>query len=109
MKTTFADLPPVTVVIDGVAFDNYHYDEVADTLCFHIGPTAWAVDFDETVEDHHLRFGPEGELLSLTILNARWLLDRDGAINVTLRDGGPTSRLSGELVEPLLVETLRYA
>jgi len=103
------DLPPVAIAIDGTAFDRYHYDQVADTLCFHIGPTKWAVDFDETVEDHHLRFGADGELLSVTILNARWLLDRDGAIDVTLRNGGPTTRLPRELVEPLLRETLSYA
>ena len=109
MKPASAELPPVAVVIDGIAFDSYHYDEVADTLCFHIGPTAWAVDFDETVEDHLLRFGADGDLLSLTILNARWLLDRDGAIEATLHDGGPTTRLPREVVEPLLVETLRYA
>jgi hypothetical protein len=109
VKPAFADLPPVAVVIGGIAFDSCHYDEVADTLCFHIGPTAWAIDFDETVEDHHLRFGAEGQLLSLTILNARWLLDRNGAIDVTLREGGPTTRLPRDVVEPLLAETLRYA
>ncbi len=109
MNTTVDDLPPVAVQIDDVAFDRYHYDEVADTLCFHAGPTAWAVDFDETAEEHLMRFGVSGDLLSLTILNARWHLDRDGAIDVTLHDGGPTTRLPREVVEPLLVETLRYA
>lgn len=109
MNTAADDLPPVAVVIDGVAFDRYHYDEIADTLCFHTGPTAWAVDFDETAEEHLMRFAASGDLLSLTILNVRWRLDRDGAIDVTLNDGGPTTRLSRELVEPLLVETLRYA
>lgn len=109
MNTTIDDFPPVAVAIDGVTFDRYHYDEVADTLCFHTGPTAWAVDFDETTEDHLMRFDRRGKLLSLTILNARWHLDRDGTIDVTLRDGGPTTRLAREVVEPLLVETLRYA
>ena len=109
MKRASLDMPRVSLRIDDVVFDRYHYYEVADALCFHTGPTEWAVDFDETAEDHHLRFGAEGELLSLTILNARWLLDRDGAIDVTLRDGGPTTRLPRELVEPLLLETLRYA
>lgn len=109
MTTTIRDMPPISLSIDGVAFDRYHYDEVAGTLCFHTGPTAWAADFDETVEDHHLRFDANGELLSLSILNARSVLDRDGAIDVTLQEGGPTVRLEREVVEPLLVETLRYA
>jgi hypothetical protein len=109
VNTAIDDLPPVAVVIDGVAFDRYHYDEVADTLCFHTGPTAWAVDFDETTEEHLMRFDAGGNLLSLTILNARWRLDHDGAIDVTLHDGGQSTRLARELVEPLLHETLSYA
>lgn len=109
MSSTISKLPPVSLTLDGEAFDRYHYDEVADSLCFHAGPTSWAVGFDETVEDHLLRFDDAGRLISLTILNAKLVLDRDGAIDVTLHDGGPTTRLTRELVEPLLVETLRYA
>jgi hypothetical protein len=105
VSTTTHDLPAVALAIDGVVFDRYHYDEVGDVLCFHAGPAKWAVDFDETVEDHHLRFDEEGNLLSLMICNARWLLDREGAIPVTLHDGGPTTRLEREVVEPLLVDT----
>jgi hypothetical protein len=103
------DLPPVELTIDGIAFDRYHYDAVADTLCFHTGPAEWAVDFDETIEEHLLRFNADERLLSLTILNARWHLDQESAIDVTLHDRGPTTQLSRELVEPLLRDTLRYA
>ena len=105
MSTTTHDLQPVTVAIDDIAFDRYHYDEVADTLCFHAGPAAWATDFGETAEEHLMRFDRHGRLLSLTILNAGWHLERDGAIDVTLHDGGLTTRLPCEVVEPLLVET----
>lgn len=109
MSTTHRrDLPSVALTIDGVAFDRYHYDEVADTLCFHTGPAEWAVDFDETPEDHPLRFSGSGRLLSLMVCNARLLLDRDGMIEVTLREGGSTTRLSREVVEPLLVDTPIY-
>ncbi len=108
MSTTTYDMPPVALTIGDVAFDRYHYDAAADTLCFHTGPAEWAVDFDETVEDHHMRFAADGKLLSLMICNARWLLDRDGTIAVTMRDRGPTVRLEREFIEPLLVDTLGY-
>lgn len=108
MSTTSIDFPPVALTLDGVTFDRYHYDEVADSLCFHAGHGSLAVDFSETVEDHLLRFDTSGRLLSLTILNARWLLGRDGALRVTLRTGGPTTLLAREAVEPLLVETPLY-
>lgn len=102
------DLPPVELTIAGVTFDRYHYDEVADILCFHTGPAGTAVDFDETVEDHRLRFAANGTLLSLSIDDARLRLSDHGAIGVTLRDGGPTVRLERDFVEPLLVDTPVY-
>jgi hypothetical protein len=105
VSITDVGLPPVSLTIDGVTFDRYHYYEEGDVLCFHTGPAEWAVDFDETAEDHHLRYNADGQLLSLTICNARWLVDREGGIDVTLRDGGPTTRLGREVVEPLLVDT----
>lgn len=109
MSTTRShDLPQVTLTIDGVHFDRYHYDEVADILCFHTGPAEWAVDFDETAEDHRMRFGADGTLLSLSIDHARLWLAEKGSIDVTLRDGGPTVRLERDLVEPLLIETPVY-
>jgi len=39
------------------------------------------------------------------ICNARWLLDRDGAIEVTLHADGPMTRLERDVIEPLLVDT----
>jgi hypothetical protein len=35
-------------------------------------------------EGHHTRYGPDGSLVGLTIVNARWLLDQDGEIVLTL-------------------------
>lgn len=91
-----------------MTFSSSHFDEVGDVLCLHAARGTLAVDFDETPEEHLLRFDREGRLLSLTILNVRWRLDRDGAVFVTLHAGGPTTRLPREVVEPLLVETPRY-
>lgn len=102
------DLPPVELTIDGITFDRYHYDEVADILCFHAGPAEAAVDFDETVEDHRLRFDATGTLLSLSIDYARLRLSDHGAIDVTLHDGGPTLCLERAFIEPLLVDTPVY-
>jgi hypothetical protein len=109
MSTTSShDLPLVTLTIDDVHFDRYHYDEVADILCFHTGPAEWAVDFDETAEDHRMRFNSDGTLLSLSVDYARLRLAEEEAIDVTLRDGGPTVRLERDFVEPLLVDTPVY-
>ncbi len=41
----------------------------------------------ETPEGHAMRLDSEGRLTHLTVINARWLVDRDGEIVATLRDG----------------------
>lgn len=43
-----------------------------------------AVDFDETPEGHAVRYGSDGEIVGITIVNARRLLDEHGAIRITL-------------------------
>lgn len=74
----------MTVKIAGIEFDNNLYDREADVLYLHVGDPASAVDFDGTPEGHHTRYGPDGSLVGLTIVNARWLLEQDGEIVLTL-------------------------
>jgi len=45
-----------------------------------------SVDFDESTEGHHLRWDAHGQLVGITILNARRHLERDGKITVSLPD-----------------------
>jgi uncharacterized protein YuzE len=76
----------VTITIGEIAFDNVSYDDEADVLYLHVGDPAGAVDFDESSEGHHLRFDRSGELVGLTIVNAKLLLERDGKIVITVRE-----------------------
>ncbi len=74
----------MSVTIGGIEFDRIVYDSKGDVLYLHVGEPRSAIDFDETPEGHHVRFGPDGELVGITILNARWLLEQDGRIVITL-------------------------
>lgn len=74
----------MTIKIAGIEFDNNFYDRDADVLYLHVGDPASAVDFDATPEGHHTRYGTDGSLIGLTIVNARWLLAEDGEIVLTL-------------------------
>ncbi len=74
----------MSVKIGGIEFDNVFYDQDGDVLYLHVGATNTAVDWDESPEGHHLRFGANGHLVGITIVNARWLLEQDGKITVTL-------------------------
>lgn len=76
----------MTVDIGGVVFDKVDYDRAADVLYVDIGDPNRAIDWDESPEGHGLRLGPNDELIGITIVNARWLLEHEGRIVVTLPD-----------------------
>ncbi len=73
-----------TVTIAGVEFDRVVYDAGGDVLYLHVGDPGSAVDWDATPEGHATRYGPDGSLIGLTIVNARWLLEQEGRIVLTL-------------------------
>jgi uncharacterized protein YuzE len=74
----------MSLKVAGIEFDRVRYDPDGDVLYLHVGDPATAVDWDETLEGHHTRYGEDGSLVGLTIVNARRLLERDGAITLTL-------------------------
>lgn len=91
-------IPGVTT-IGGIAFDDVTYDREGDVLYLWAGkPRPPAFD-DTSPEAHYLQFGAQGELIALTLINARWFLEHEGKIVVTLPDGSrlETSELSGVL------------
>jgi hypothetical protein len=53
---------------------------------------------EETPEGHALRFDSDGSVIGLTIINARWLLEHDGEIVVTLPE---QVRVEPATLEPL--------
>lgn len=74
----------MTVTIGGIQFDNVLYDADGDVLYLHVGDPRTAVEFDTSPEGHHLRWDGQGQLVGITLLNARWLLEQEGKITVTL-------------------------
>jgi uncharacterized protein YuzE len=74
----------MTVTIGSLTFDHASYDARGDVLYLHIGDPQAAAGSEETPEGHVLRFDADGEVIGLTIINAKWLLERDHAINVTV-------------------------
>lgn len=74
----------MSVRIADIEFDDVTYDRVADVLYpWHGEPRRPAHD-DASPEGHYLQFGEDGSLIAVTIVNARWLLERDGKIVITL-------------------------
>lgn len=89
----------MTVTIGSLSFDHVSYDDRGDVLYLHIGDRQEAAESEETPEGHVLRFNTGGEIIGLTIINAKWLLQRDRAINVAIPEHVAVS--PGALAEAL--------
>jgi uncharacterized protein YuzE len=74
----------MTVTIGDITFDHVEYDADADVLYLHVGEPSRAEDFDETPEGHAVRFDREGNIVGLTLVRPKRLLERDGELRVTL-------------------------
>jgi uncharacterized protein YuzE len=72
------------IEIDGLSFDRANYDADGDVLYLARGGSSAAADAALTPEGHGVRYGVDGGIIGVTIVNARWLLDRDGHLTITL-------------------------
>ncbi len=74
----------MTVRVGELTFDSVAYDADADVLYLHENDPSTAVEFDESPEGHGLRYDLAGRLVGITIINAKWLLEQDGHVTITL-------------------------
>lgn len=63
-------------------FDDVVYDAVGDVLYMHKGKPVPA-ETQATPEGHAVRLGNAGEIVGITIVNAKWLAERDGRIVIS--------------------------
>ena len=50
-----------------------------------------------TPEGHNVRYDETGTVIAITIVNAKWLLDRHGEIELTIASRGPAADLAPAL------------
>jgi uncharacterized protein YuzE len=74
----------MTVKIAGIEFDNVTYDREADVLYLWAGEPRRPASDDASPEGHYLQFGEDGSLIAITIVNARWILEQEGKVTITL-------------------------
>jgi uncharacterized protein YuzE len=72
------------VKIDDLVFDRANYDADGDVLYLTRGESNVAADAALTPEGHGVRYDTDGQVIGVTIINARWLLERDGHLTITL-------------------------
>ncbi len=74
----------MTVKIGSHEFDWVSYDESGDVLYLSKGAPDEAGDTMASPEGHAVRLDRDGEVIGLTLVNARWLLEQEGEITVTV-------------------------
>ena len=65
-------------------FDHVSYDSDGDVLYLRRGERREAADTFGTPEGHAVRLDEQGEVIGITIVNAKWLLGREGKITITV-------------------------
>jgi uncharacterized protein YuzE len=75
----------VTVRIGNLEFDNVCYDADADVLYLSTGAPREPARQESTPEGHLVRYDGEGRVIGVTIVNAKWLVERRGDITIPLR------------------------
>jgi len=78
----------MSVTIADIEFENHEYDERGDVLYLDVkgykGPPARAY---ATPEGHGIEYDEEGRVIAMTLVNVKWLLDRDGELKITWPEG----------------------
>lgn len=86
----------MSVWIAGHEFGHASYDDVGDVLYLrNVEPSGASLTTYATPEGHALRLDAAGSIVGITIVNARWLVDRESKLVVS----APQQRIEVDAVE----------
>jgi uncharacterized protein YuzE len=74
----------MTLRIGEYEFDHVTYDADGDVLYLRAGESRPAAETYGTEEGHAVRLDETGRVIGMTIVNAKWLSERDGKITITV-------------------------
>jgi YD repeat-containing protein len=92
------------VLLAGFEFAYHHYDDRGDVLYLNaegyeryggVPPVAYA-----SPEGHSIEYDEEGRLISIVLINVRWLLERDGEITITWPQGHVKATELASVLQP---------
>lgn len=72
----------VDVQLGAFQFDNANYDEENDVLYLRRGEPQEAADAIETAGGHLIRYDGAGNVIGVTLLSPRWLLENGKEIDI---------------------------
>ncbi len=75
----------MSVTLSGIEFEQHHYDERDDVLYLSVagyvdGPPPHAF---ATPEGHGVEYDEDGRVIAMTLVNIKWLIERDGELKIT--------------------------
>ncbi len=74
----------MSLTVAGISFQDHEYDDRGDVLYLSVsgyeGPPARAY---ASPEGHAVEYDGSDNVIALTLVNVRWLLDRDGELTIT--------------------------
>jgi uncharacterized protein YuzE len=75
----------MTVKIGSYEFDQVDYDAKGDVLYLSRRGSFEGSETLATPEGHAVRFDETGEIIGMTLVNAKWLVEKEGKISITVR------------------------
>src|SRR4051794_29724034 len=84
-----------TIHVGPLEFDHAEYDARGDVLYLRRGRTRIAASTYGTPEGHAVRLDDSGDVIGMTLVNAKWLFDTEGHLRVTVPT--PVESDAGEL------------
>jgi uncharacterized protein YuzE len=95
----------MTLRIGSHEFDSVVYDAEVDVLYLRRGIPRPCRETLASPEGHAIRLNAAGEIIGITVVNAKWLAERDGRITVSLPEphaGLASLEASAEALAPAL-------
>jgi hypothetical protein len=92
----------MSVSLAGIDFEHHHYDDRGDVLYLSVRgytgeappPHAYA-----TPEGHGIEYDGDWRVIAMTLVNVKWLLERDGELKITWPEG----HIKPDQLAPVLV------
>lgn len=78
----------MTVRFGDFEFDHVVYDDRADVLYLSAGPPREPAHQEATPDGHLVRYDENDRVIGLTVVNAKWLVERDGKVEIRIHVGG---------------------
>ena len=91
----------MSVTIAGIDFANHSYDDRGDVLYVDVEGYSYRglpPDAYASPEGHGIEFDDQGNVVAMTLVNVRWLMDRDGELRITGPDGRVTRDSRSEVL-----------